>query len=183
MQRSSNNKGFTLVEILIVVIILGILAAIVIPQFSNASTDAKKNSLTSQLQTMRSQVELYKLQHNDKMPVKFQTDGTYGGATKESDWEGLTGQTDVSGNTGSAMVGNEKYGPYLQQIPVNPLNGETTIVVNGTANYTSLKDQAAPSAAGFVMNNLTGKIWATAASKTRIFNESEPSDTLNDSAN
>jgi prepilin-type N-terminal cleavage/methylation domain-containing protein len=32
------NKGFTLVEILIVVVILGILAAIVIPQFSEAST-------------------------------------------------------------------------------------------------------------------------------------------------
>ena len=68
-----NNKGFTLVEILIVVIILGILAAIVIPQFTNASTDARKNSLSSQLQTMRSQFELYKLQHNDKLPVVFQT--------------------------------------------------------------------------------------------------------------
>ena len=48
-----NSKGFTLVEILIVVIILGILAAIVIPQFTNASSDARKNSLTSQLQTVR----------------------------------------------------------------------------------------------------------------------------------
>src|SRR5689334_18593447 len=34
-------RGFTLVEILIVVIILGILAAIVIPQFTNASNDAR----------------------------------------------------------------------------------------------------------------------------------------------
>ena len=79
MQRiRTNNKGFTLVEILIVVIILGILAAIVIPQFSNASTDAKKNSLTSQLQTMRSQMELYKLQHNDKCPTKLEANGLHG---------------------------------------------------------------------------------------------------------
>ena len=57
MQKAyRNRKGFTLVEILIVVIILGILAAIVIPQFTSASSDARQSSLTSQLQTLRSQV-------------------------------------------------------------------------------------------------------------------------------
>ena len=40
--RNRNNKGFTLVEILIVVIILGILAAIVIPQFTNANPPVTK---------------------------------------------------------------------------------------------------------------------------------------------
>ena len=62
------NSGFTLIEILIVVIILGILAAIVIPQFTNASNDARNSSLASQLQTLRSQVELFKLQHNETLP-------------------------------------------------------------------------------------------------------------------
>ena len=66
--RRTRKAGFTLVEILIVVIILGILAAIVIPQFTSASQDARKNSLTSQLQTLRSQIELYKLQHLDQLP-------------------------------------------------------------------------------------------------------------------
>ena len=50
-------------------IILGILAAIVIPQFTNASQDARRTACTSQLQTLRSQIELYKLQHNDKLPA------------------------------------------------------------------------------------------------------------------
>ena len=58
------KKGFTLVEILIVVVILGILAAIVIPQFTNASTEAKENSLKSDLHTMRAQLELYKVRYN-----------------------------------------------------------------------------------------------------------------------
>ena len=67
MTRQS-RKGFTLIEILIVVIILGILAAIVIPQFTNASKDAKRSSLVTMVQSLRSQVALYKLQHNDNLP-------------------------------------------------------------------------------------------------------------------
>src|SRR5499427_4093491 len=74
MQAHRTNKsGFTLVEILIVVIILGILAAIVIPQFTNASQDARKNSVSSLLQTIRSQIELYKLQHLDTNPIGLST--------------------------------------------------------------------------------------------------------------
>src|SRR5438045_2522947 len=69
----TRKSGFTLVEILIVVIILGILAAIVIPQFTNASQDARKNSLTSQLQTVRSQLELEKLQNRDVVSTNLNT--------------------------------------------------------------------------------------------------------------
>jgi len=96
--------GFTLVEILIVVVILGILAAIVIPQFSDASSDAKLSSLCSDLQTVRSQIELYKIQHNDDLP----------GAGSASFEDCMTDQTDVAGASGT------DYGPYLQQIPTNP---------------------------------------------------------------
>jgi len=61
-------KGFTLVEILIVVVILGILAAIVVPQFTNASQDAIKGALASQLQTINSQIELYRVQNAGTLP-------------------------------------------------------------------------------------------------------------------
>jgi general secretion pathway protein G len=61
-------KGFTLVEILIVVVILGSLAAIVVPQFTNASQDAIKSALASQIQTVNSQVELYRVQNAGSLP-------------------------------------------------------------------------------------------------------------------
>src|SRR5581483_11229244 len=97
------RKGFTLVEILIVVIILGFLAAIVIPQFTNASSDARKSNMASQLQTLKSQIQLYKLQHNDQLP---------GAATGVAFWDALTKASDITGAEPPA-AGQQSYGPYM----------------------------------------------------------------------
>jgi len=114
------NRGFTLVEILIVVVILGILAAIVIPQFTEASTEAKLSSLCSDLQTARSQLELYKVQHNDVLPLP-----EAGGAT----WNRMTQYSDISGNINATKTAVFQYGPYLQKVPVNQFNDLTTVRV------------------------------------------------------
>src|SRR5512132_3426515 len=119
--RRTRKGGFTLVEILIVVIILGILAAIVIPQFTSASQDARKNSLVSQLQTLRSQLELYKLQHLDQLP------STLIGSSPA--WTQLTVKTDATGATGTTSA--SPFGPYLQADPVNPLNASIKVKVVG----------------------------------------------------
>ena len=84
--KLSIRKGFTLIEILIVVIILGILAAIVIPQFTNASNDAKVSAVQTTVQSVQAQLELYKFQMNavpsadltlwDSLGTKFVVDGT-----------------------------------------------------------------------------------------------------------
>jgi general secretion pathway protein G len=111
------HRAFTLVEILIVVIILGILAAIVIPQFANASTDARKANLASQLQTLRSAVELYRLQHRDQAP-KLLVDG----------WALFTGRTLVDGTVDAAGT----LGPYLPHEPVNPLTNSKLIAAVGS---------------------------------------------------
>ena len=56
------KRAFTLIEILIVVVILGILAAVVVPQFTNAANDANDAAVRSQQQTLRGQIELYRAQ-------------------------------------------------------------------------------------------------------------------------
>jgi general secretion pathway protein G len=125
------KSGFTLVEILIVVVILGILAAIVIPQFTDASTEAKMSSLCSDLQTVRSQIELYKIQHNDNPP-------SAAGATFVAQ---MTAQTDVDGNAGT------DYGPYLERIPTEPFSDSDVV---GDASATT----------GWCYNTSNGKFWA-----------------------
>ena len=111
------NKGFTLVEILIVVIILGILAAIVIPQFTEASNDARVSALVSDLQTVRSQIELYKIQHLDNFPGM--NDGTW---VSTADFV-----TDLTTKTSLAGVAGTDYGPYLQKFPTNPFNDSAVV--------------------------------------------------------
>ena len=86
----TNRKGFTLIEILIVVIILGILAAIVIPQFTNASKEAKQSSLVTQVQSMRSQIALFKLQHNDLLPGAAPLVGAGGTLVSDTFWGQMT---------------------------------------------------------------------------------------------
>ncbi len=119
-----NNKAFTLVEILIVVIILGILAAIVIPQFTQASEDARESALASDLQMMRSQLELYKVQHLEYYPHVDPSDGSFETAAT---WATrLLTETDNMGDSTTAGTG---VGPYMQKIPSNPFVPSTTTVM------------------------------------------------------
>ena len=119
-----SKKGFTLVEILIVVVILGILAAIVIPQFTSASESAKASSLQSQLQTIRSQLELYQVQHNGNYPTiaSLQTGDP-------DEWTQLVTQTDVTGAAGT------DFGPYLQKPPTNPFTNDVNVAADNSADW------------------------------------------------
>ncbi len=109
------SRAFTLVEVLIVVVILGILAAIVIPQFSDASSDAKLSALQTNLQTIRTQLQLYKLQHNETWPLL---------ATFTNQ---MTLSSKADGTTAAVGTAGFPYGPYLLSIPNNPYTVTNTV--------------------------------------------------------
>src|SRR5690606_23920322 len=103
-------SAFTLVEILIVVIILGILAAIVVPQFTSASEDAQISNVETQISTIRNQVELYRVRNNAQYPTVFAANSWGDPAGADQEARGLRGDD------------------YLRADPVNP----RTRVIEGT---------------------------------------------------
>ncbi len=94
--KKNIKKAFTLIEILIVVVILGILAAIVVPQFTSATQDSQAGNLKAQLGTLQRQIELYYAKNN-AYPV----------------WT----SNDLAGNYG---WGNMITGSYIKDAPTNP---------------------------------------------------------------
>jgi general secretion pathway protein G len=153
--NSANHNGFTLVEILIVVVIIGILASIVIPQFSNASYVARENTLRDDLRFLRTQIGVYYAQHNDTMP------GYPGGDTTSTPTETdfiaqMTLHTDARGNTSATGDATYKYGPYLSRMPKNPLSSLDTILFSASADLTGDVNDST----GWIYNPATQQIIA-----------------------
>lgn len=111
MKNAKVRGGFTLVEILIVVVIMAVLAATIIPQFSDSTKDAKISSVKFNLQTLRQQIQLYKSQHDGKLPSASLTE--------------LTSKTNVGGSVGTGAL--FPYGPYVKDIPTNAFTNSKTI--------------------------------------------------------
>ncbi len=91
------GRAFTLLELMFVVAIVGLLAAIVVPHFTNASGQAEDSSVRRHLQIIRNQIAYYRTQYN-RSP-------------------------DLLGTQWDDLVTNN----FLHTIPVNPYNGSTVI--------------------------------------------------------
>ena len=173
--KSRIQKGFTLVELLIVVIILAILAAIVVPQFASSTDDAKLSSLDSNLTTMRSAIELYYHQHSANYPGAKTAIPTACGVTAPvgtgdaSDAakqatafiEQLTLYTDVNGQACGKKDTTYKFGPYLKKatLPENPITSKNALAVV-SAGALGLSSGISDGTGGWKYDNLTGQFIA-----------------------
>jgi hypothetical protein len=96
---------------------------------SQVSTVAWQSTLVTTVQSLRSQVALFKLQHNDRLPgvCPLVTNGGPFNANQATFWAQLTQFTDDDGYTSPTKSARFCYGPYMQSIPVNPTNNSNTI--------------------------------------------------------
>lgn len=104
------RNAFTLVEILIVVIILGILAAIVVPQFTSASEDAQISNTETQLSTIRNQIELYRVRNNAQYPDFVGFAGHWGDPSAPP----------LASGDPDPIAEGLRGGDYLKKPPINP---------------------------------------------------------------
>lgn len=124
-------RAFTLVEILIVVVILGILAALVVPSFIDATVEAEKKAAVHEVQKLRRAIEVYQVRNANVLPDVSEGNLTWG-----------------------ALV---TAGEYLQKAPVNPYVGSTA---KGIIVYGNGPDIAYQTDYGWIYNDQTGEVWA-----------------------
>ncbi len=133
------HRALSLVEILIVVVIIGILAAIAVPKFSNASQSARENATKSDLQLLRTQLSVYRSQHQDVWA------GYPGGDTAQTPTEAtaddqLMKHTDGQGFTSDTASDIYRYGPYILALPTNAINNKTNWKILGPADPVAADD-------------------------------------------
>jgi type II secretion system protein G len=141
MKQYPRRSAFTLVEVLIVVVIMAILAATIIPQFTDSTNDAKISTSKFNLHTMRSQIELYKAHHNGELPSNTLVE--------------LTTSTNADGTQGTGA--SFPYGPYMREIPANPFTNSNAVKV--ITNDPAQVGDVTSGGGGWLFNATTGGLW------------------------
>lgn len=122
----ARTRAFSLVELVIVTVIIGIIAAIAVPRFSRAAESARQGTLRATLARLQSAIDQYTAEHAGLSPGH---DAPGSPSTSGADLvQRLLERTDEHGATTPTGI----YGPYLRSMPVNPANGRRTVRIGGS---------------------------------------------------
>ncbi|SHH51429.1 type IV pilus assembly protein PilA [Clostridium collagenovorans DSM 3089] len=129
----SSKKGFTLVELLVVIGIIGLLAAIILPKFTGYTEKAIMKDAVSQARTVYTQASAY-----------YAEKGAYPASSTDLETEAKKALTDVTFNANPATDGS-----FITVYPNNSTTGDFTFVLRkGGKNYTVEYKNGAPQEKG-----------------------------------
>ena len=129
------QKGFTIVELMIVLLLIGMLALIIIPAINSSTEDGKINTLSTNISRLRSAIDLYYVQHKNTFPGQNREDGSPADSIEEAIKgfnKQLTQYTDKNGHVQEKKDLTHIFGPYFKQskLPVNPFNNKDDVTCN-----------------------------------------------------
>jgi type II secretory pathway pseudopilin PulG len=161
----THRSGLTLGELVIVVFILGILAALVIPLFSQGTRQASEAALMNNLREVRAAIAAYRVEHLGVWPGHPNGDTTLDVTEKALRAQLLTRTytTGVSVPDGATPI-DRTYGPYLREIPENPFGGADRVRVIAVAALAG--DLNATGMCGWVYRGLDGRFQSDVSGKT-----------------
>lgn len=152
------RRAFSMIEIVIVVLIIGLLAAIAIPRFSMGAMNSRELAMFQNLRILRNAFEVFSAEHGQRYPA-FRGDGANAAHTEAAFLTQLLNFSDVRGNTNATRDAAHPFGPYLRRrIPaqtfgphvdetaVKILTGTTAPVYDAAGNY------------GWIYNDTSGEI-------------------------
>ena len=121
---SSSRKAFTLFEIMIVVAIIALLAAIAVPGFLRARKRSQASRIMNDLRMIDSAVDQYAIE----------TNRTTGSTVAVADWTNYVKKGSLLYNTGTSLLGST-YGPQtvdtIPQVPTNDYNTLSDVAGTG----------------------------------------------------
>jgi general secretion pathway protein G len=151
--QEMRKKAFTLIEVILVVTILGILAAIALPTFQGHIASARESAAKDSLRTIRTQIELYKLQHDGTPPGYVNGSGAPTALMQLQ----FTATTTVTGAVSPSTIPSAPYvnGPYIKKLPENPFNKLSNITY--VAEATAFSDAVDGTSSGWLYKKETSE--------------------------
>jgi len=155
--NAARTSAFSLTELVIVVVIIGIVAAIAVPRLSSGARGADESALIGSLSAMRRAIDIYSAEHQGEFPGRKGDGGSGAANTAAAFISQMTKYSKVDGHVASARDAEHPFGPYLRSVPPLPVcanKGSMTVLID----VTNSPPLVVPGTQGWVYNPRTGEI-------------------------